>query len=150
MKPARHMANDSFSIDSCDLLTHNLQHQNCLHQFLPDEVGVGQSAIFQLDQDLSYIETYYTPSKDLAILSKIDNQEPRLVVTLGLKGHSRFAGNHGDEVIFKAGYTTITAFKSSNGERQYKANKPISQLRLSISKQWIDKYLGENKSAHLI
>jgi len=149
MKSARHMTKDSFSIDSCDLPTHNQQHQNCLHQFLPDKIGIGQSAIFQLDQDLSYIETCYTPSKDLAILSKIDNQEPRLVVTLGLKGHSRFAGSHGDDVIFKEGYTTITAFKSSNGERQYEANKPVSQLRFSISKPWLDKYLSENKSAHL-
>jgi AraC family transcriptional activator of pyochelin receptor len=149
MKPAQHMTNGSFSINSCDLPIHSQQHQNCRHQSLPDEAGMGRSAIFQLDQDLSYIETHYTPSKDLAILSKIDNQEPRLVVTLGLKGNSRFAGYHGNEVIFKEGYTTITTFKSSNGERQYEANKPIAQLRLSIGKQWLGKYLGENKSARL-
>lgn len=149
MKPGRHMTNDSYSIDSCDLLTHRKLHQNCLLQSLPDEVGGGHSTIFELNQYLSYIETHYAPSKNLTILSKIDHQEPRLVVTLGLKGHSRFAGCHGDEVVFKEGYTTITAFKSSNGERQYQADKPISQLRFSISKQWLDNYLGNNVSARL-
>jgi AraC-like DNA-binding protein len=143
------MANSTISINSCDLPLQHQHLQNGLYQSLPDEVGVGQSAIFQLDQDLSYIETRYTPSTDLAILSKMDNQTPRLVVTLGLKGHSRFSGNQGDEVVFNEGYTTITAFKSSDGERQYEANKSIMQLRFSISKQWLDNYLGENKSAHL-
>jgi AraC family transcriptional regulator, transcriptional activator of the genes for pyochelin and ferripyochelin receptors len=149
MNPTNQMTASRFTISSIDLPSQFHQQQKCLHQSLPDKVGVGKSAIFQLDQDLSYIETRYTPSKALAILSKIDNQEPRLVVTLGLKGHSSFANYQGDDVIFKEGYTTITAFKSSNGQRQYEANKPVIQLRLSMSKRWLDKYFGEQKSLDL-
>lgn len=52
-----------WSISSDELQFH--QQTNCLHQSLPENLGVGRSAIFQLDQDLSYIETRYTPTKDL-------------------------------------------------------------------------------------
>jgi AraC-like DNA-binding protein len=121
------------------------QQNNCLHQSLPEVAGVGHSNIFQLDEDLSYIETLYTPSRDLAVLSHIENPEPRMVITLGLKGHSRFSGNQGDEVIFNEGHTSITTFNSSIGERQYEANKSITQLRFSLSKKWLDRYFGENK-----
>jgi len=121
------------------------QEKNCLHQSLPEEAGTGYSNVFQLDNELSYIETLYTPSRDLAVLSRIENSEPRMVITLGLKGHSRFSGNQGDEVIFNEGYTSITTFNSSIGERQYEANKSITQLRFSLSKKWLDRYFGENK-----
>jgi len=128
-----------------DLPSQVQQQKNCLHQSLPEAAGVGYSNIFQLDEDLSYIETLYTPSRDLAVLSHIENPEPRMVITLGLKGHSRFSGNQGDEVIFNEGYTSITTFNSSIGERHYEANKSITQLRFSLSKKWLDRYFGENK-----
>jgi AraC family transcriptional activator of pyochelin receptor len=132
-----------------DLPSQVQQQNNCLHQSLPEEAGVGHSNIFQLDEDLSYIETLYTPSRDLAVLSHIENPEPRMVITLGLKGHSSFSGNQGDEVIFNEGYTSITTFNSSIGERQYEANKSITQLRFSLSKKWLDRYFGENKLTQL-
>jgi AraC family transcriptional activator of pyochelin receptor len=137
-----------WSISSDDLQLH--QQKDCLHQSLPEELGMGRSAIFQLDQDLSYIETRYTPSKDLAVLSRIDYQEPRLVVTLGLKGQSRFSGNCGDELIFREGYTAITTLQSSIGERQYQAHKPTMQLRFALNKNWLDRYFGEDKTAQLL
>jgi len=148
MKPASHLTHSRFSIDSGDLPIQFHQRRNCLEQSLPSRLGNGQSTIFQLDQDLSFIDTQYTPANDLAILSKMDNQEPRIVVTLGLKGNSCFLGNMENEVIFKEGFTTITIVNSSSGERQYDAQQSIRQLRLSIGKQWLDKYFGENKSAH--
>lgn len=134
-------------ISSDELQFH--QQENCLHQSLPEELGVGRSAIFQLDQDLSYIETRYKPSKDLAVLSQIDCQEPRLIVTLSLKGQSRFAGNRGDELVFSEGYTSITTLQSSIGERQYEAHKPTLQLRFALNKNWLDRYFGEDKAAQL-
>lgn len=71
------------------------------------------------------------------------------MVTLGLQGQSRFSGNRGDEVVFSEGYTTITAFNSSLGERQYDSEKPVMQLRLSLSKAWIGRYFGDNKTEAL-
>lgn len=134
-------------ISSDELQLH--RQKDCLHQSLPEDLGVGRSSIFQLDQDLSYIETRYTPSKDLSVLSRIDDQEPRLVVTLGLKGQSRFAGNRGDELVFSEGYTAITTIRSSIGERQYQAHKPTMQLRFTLNKNWLDRYFGESKAAQL-
>ncbi|WP_258076032.1 helix-turn-helix transcriptional regulator [Methylobacter tundripaludum] len=131
-------------ISSDELQFH--QQKNCLHQSLPEDLGVGRSAIFQFDQDLSYIETRYTPSKDLAVLSRIDYQEPRLVVTLGLKGQSRFAEKNGDELVFNEGYTSITTTRSSMGERQYQAHKPTMQLRFALNKNWLNRYFGEHKT----
>ncbi|MDO9169072.1 MAG: AraC family transcriptional regulator [Methylobacter sp.] len=125
------------------------QKKDCLHQSLPENLGLGHSTIFQLDQDLSYTETRYTPSKDLAVLSRIDYQEPRLVVTLSLKGQSRFSGNNGDEFIFREGYTSITTLQSSRGERQYQAHKSTTQLRFGLNKSWLDRYFGEHKAAQL-
>ncbi|MFA6385993.1 MAG: AraC family transcriptional regulator [Candidatus Paceibacterota bacterium] len=149
MRETQQITARRWSISSDELQSQFQQQQNCLHQFLPENLGIGHSNIFQLDQDLSYIETRYTPSKDLAVLSQMEYQEPRMVVTLGLKGRSRFAGKHGDEVTFNEGYTTITTLTSSIGERQYEANKPMTQLRLSISKKWLDRYFGESKSTQL-
>jgi AraC family transcriptional activator of pyochelin receptor len=149
MKETQLIIANRWSIRADDLPSQFQQHKNCLHQSLPEVAGVGHSNIFQLDEGLSYIETLYKPSKDLTVLSHIENQEPRMVVTLDLKGHSRFSGNLGDEVIFNEGYTSITAFNSSIGERQYEANKSITQLRFSMSKNWLDRYFGDNKFTQL-
>jgi AraC-like DNA-binding protein len=144
-KPA---ATRRWSISSDEL---QLQKQkDCVQQSLPEDLGVGHTAVFQLDQDLSYIETRYTTSKDLAVLSRIDYQEPRLMVTLGLKGQSRFADNSGDEFVFREGFTAITIIQSSVGERQYQAHKPTMQLRFALNKNWLNRYFGESKAVQLL
>jgi len=136
-------------VSNDDLPIHFQTQKHCLHQALPKELGVGYSDVFQLDSDLSYIETHYTPSKDLAVLSQIDCHEPRMVVTLGLKGQSCFTGHDGEELVFNQGYTSIATFNASMGERQYQAHQPVTQLRLSLSKKWLDRYFGEAQSAML-
>lgn len=125
------------------------QHKNCLHKPLIKKLGEGSSNIHKIDDDLTYIETEYKPSKDLAILNKTNNQESRLVVTLGLKGHSRFSSQCGEEIIFNQGYTSITTFDSSIGERQFEANKHILQLRFSMNKNWLQRYFDETKTSQL-
>lgn len=134
-------------IEANQLETH--YYQNHLHQPLTKDLGEGYSNICQLDDDLSYIETEYTPSKNLALISKIDSQEPRLVVTLALKGQSRFACQGGTDIIFKQGYTSITAFNTSLGERQFEADKNILQLRFAMNKNWLEKHFGEYKTNRL-
>ena len=135
-------------ISSDDLQFQRQQH--CLHQLLPAELGMGRSAIFQLDQDLSYIETCYAPSRDLAVLSRLDCLEPRLIVTLGLQGQSRFTNERGNELIFNEGYTSITPLHGpSSGERQYQAHKATLQLRFALNRSWLDNYFGEADTARL-
>ncbi|WP_020483861.1 helix-turn-helix transcriptional regulator [Methylomonas sp. MK1] len=123
---------------------HSQQQGNCLTEYLPHEMGKGHSTLFPLDQDLNYIETHYQPSQDLAILTRMDQHNPRLVVTLGMQGQSRFVDAQGREITFNEGYTSITAFSSSIGERQYQANNPMAQVRFSMSKSWLTRYFGEN------
>jgi len=130
-----------WSIDVSDLTLQD--KQNYRQQYLPDNLGDGDSKFFKLGQDLNFIETHYSPNKDFSLLSQVDSAEPRLVVTLGLKGSSRFLGKKGDEVIFNKGFTTITSFNSSLGDRQYEANKELLQLRFSLSKNFFRLYFGE-------
>ena len=71
------------SISTDDLL---IKRKNqCLQQLLPENMGSGHSNFFKLGPDLNYIETQYRPIDDLSLLSQIDNEEPRLIVTLGIK-----------------------------------------------------------------
>ena len=111
-------------------------------QSLPENLGQGFTNIFQLDHHLTFMETDYRPTKDLSILNKIDSDEPRLMITLSLKGNSCFSSNQGNTIFFKEGYTTIAAYQSSSGERHYQANKAIMQLRLSLNEKCVERYFG--------
>lgn len=146
-----------WTLDTEDLPVTFLTEQKCLLQSLVPEAGYGYTQISALDQDLSYMETHYQPSRNFAIGSRMDYDEFRIVVTLGLIGNSRFTGRQGDDIVFDRGYTTVTAFSSTQGERRYTAGKPITQLRFSLGNSWLDRYFGEcecldklNKSGHHI
>ncbi len=143
--PIRQSMAGIWRINNEDLLSQFLPVDDGLHHRLPEKLGLGHSNIFRLEDDLNYIETQYSPCQDVAILSRMDCHEPRMVVTLGLKGHSRFTDSHGDAVVFKEGYTSITTFNASEGARQYQANKAVTQLRFSMTKSWLDGYFGESK-----
>lgn len=117
-------------------------------QNLPEAIGNCSTRLFSLDQDFNFIETHYTPNRNLAILSRIPQQEPRIVLTLSLTGQSCFRGQHGYEIKFKAGYSTITTFNFSEGSRLYQANHSISQLRFSMTQRWLENYFGEGTFAN--
>lgn len=145
MNEVKDLPKKYYRIPSDELL---LQTQHgYIQRHLPKELGDGHSNILQLDTDLSYIETSYIPSKELAILSQIETEQPHIVVTLGLQGNSRFIDNKNNELIFNEGYTTITCFNTIQGERQYQANQSLKQLRFSMKKSWLDRYFGETKTA---
>ena len=144
------MTTRRWSVSSDDLPSQLQNQENCFSQFLPESLGLGRSSSFQLDQGLSYIATHYEPTRNLAVLSRIERQEPLLMVTLDLKGASRFVSNNGDELFFSEGHTTITAIQSSIGERQYEANMAVTQIRFALNKDWLDKYFGEDKATRLL
>jgi len=118
----------------------------CTQSRLPNDLGVGHSNIFQVDEGLSYINTHYVPSKDISILSQRNDRNAKLVLTLGIDGSSCFAGQDGSDVVFKKGYSTVTCFNSSHGERQYEEGLAIHQLRLTLNKSWLDRYIGSENS----
>lgn len=130
-----------WSIKTDDLPTQHLN--NSLQQSLPDDLGTGHSNLFQLDHELSYIESQYTPNQDLSVLNQVENQESKLIVTLSLKGDSKFVPKKGDDIFFSEGYTTITSFNSSLGARHYEANKELVQLRFSLSKDCLQQYFEQ-------
>lgn len=142
-------ASRHWSIRSEELESKYLENRLCLHQPLPQIAGSGFTDIYQLDQGLSYIETSYKPARNLAVLSRTNYQDSRMVVTVTLKGCSSFKSQNGDEVLFSEGHTTITSFNSSIGERLYQAGQETTQLRFSISKQWSELYLDEKLSMQL-
>lgn len=130
-----------WSINAKDLpIDEKLKYQQ---QCLPDNLGEGYSNFFKLGHDLNFIETDYFPTSDFSILSQFESADPRLVVTLGIKGASRFLGKKGEEVFFSEGYTTITSFNSSIGSRQYEANNNLVQLRFVVSEHFCKLYFGE-------
>ncbi|MCK5191545.1 MAG: helix-turn-helix transcriptional regulator [Methylococcales bacterium] len=146
MKQTKPASETSWRISTEDLSS--LQLTDRIQQDLPEGLGHGKTDIFHIDQGLSYMDTRLNPAKNLAIMSRIEQQAPRLVVTLALKGRSCFKTTRGNECLFKEGYTTITSFNSTLGERRYKANKEILQLRFSLSEAWLQKYYTQETTAN--
>lgn len=130
------------SINNEELLSRFVEEDNCQKQILPENLGIGHSNIFKLDDDLNYIETHFAPSQNLAVLTRMNQQGPRMVMTLGLTGQSQFISRKGEEIVFKEGYTSITTFDSIEGARQYLGNKSVRQLRISMSKNWLENHFG--------
>ena len=141
MKLTRPASDTHWRISTQDMPTRQLNDR--IQQDLPKELGSGKSDFFHIDQGLNYIDTRLKPIRNLAILSRIEQQSPRLVVTLGLQGKSCFKTSQGNEYLFKEGYTTITSFNSAFGERLYQANKDTLQLRFSLSEAWLQKYYAK-------
>lgn len=144
-----HSASRIRSIRTDELESFYTPVKDCLHQPLPEALGTGYTDFYLLDQDLSYIETRYKSHEDLAVINKADFHEPKMVVTLTLQGQSSFKSRTGLDILFSEGYTTITSFNSSMGERLYEANKETTQLRFSLSKRWVDRHLDEDISNRL-
>lgn len=113
------------------------------------ETGAGALGM-PLEPGLRLIETRLAPESDLAIPSRIESEAPRLVLTLGLAGRSRFVGERGEEVEFAAGYTTLTSFAASRGERLYPGGRPIAQVRLTLEGDWLAANLGEATAGRLL
>lgn len=133
----------NWQINSDELVWQAMPEQQSQLQTLPDNVGDCHSRLFTLDTGLNYIETHYTPNRNLTVSNKMTQQEPRMVLTIGLTGHSHFQTHQQDPIAFKGGYSTITTFSASEGNRQYQANQTVSQLRFSMTQSWLAHYFGE-------
>lgn len=137
----------AWRINNDELPWQFLPEDNCRVQTLPDSVGHCRSRVFKIDADLSFIETHFSPNRNLAILSRMAEQEPRMVLTLGLAGHSRFNASQGNEINFKFGYSTVTTINASDGSRHYQSNQAVSQLRFSMTQAWLEQHFGEGAFA---
>ncbi len=139
--------NKYYNIDNRDLPLQQYGHYQ--DQFLPDLLGHGQNRFYLLDNGFNCIKTYYTPKRDLSLLNRIDDGEEKLIVSIGIKGNSRFVSKSGKALYFNQGYTTVSSFSSTSGERQYDAEKEVIQLRLSLNKAFISRYFSEQQSKRI-
>lgn len=119
-------------------------------QQLPEELGECYSERFILDSDLMVMRSRYHPTRDLIEETANPHNRHMLVITFAMQGHSGYKGCDGSTVCFRAGYTTITAFQSSLGERCYEAGATVSQLRLLIGQSMLKKYLGPTRTQLLL
>ncbi|MBU3057845.1 MULTISPECIES: helix-turn-helix domain-containing protein [Pseudomonadaceae] len=119
------------------------------HQ-LPEELGECYSERFALDNDLMVVRSRYHPTHDLIEETINPHGRPMLVITFGLQGHSGYKGCNGDALCFRAGYTTVTTFQSSHGERCYDAGATVSQLRLLVGENTLRKYVGTERADGLL
>lgn len=117
---------------------------------LPEEVGTCYCERFSLDDDLMLIRSRYRPLRDLIEETVNPHDRHMLVITYGMQGDSGYRGAEGSAVAFRAGHTTVTAFRLSRGERRYQAGASVSQLRLLIGQSTLDKYLGEQRTRQLL
>ena len=102
-----------------------------------------------LDDGLSVVRSHYHPARDLAEASAQDAAGPTLVITYGLVGESGFVAEDGASLRFGAGRTTLAAFAHTRGERHFRAETSVRQLRLVLNGAALSRYLGESAVAHL-
>lgn len=112
------------------------------HQKLPVELGRCESSLFNIETGLSMIETHYQPNRKLAVISQMSLQEPRMILTLALTGQSCFQSQNGQLIGFKSGFSTITVFNASAGKRLYAEDQSTTQLRFSMSLNWLEQQFG--------
>ena len=117
---------------------------------LPKEWGLGRSHSVDLDDGLLCINTEFLPSRDVAIVSRIDDETPRLVLTVGLAGESVYRDCDRNEVSFSDSQAVVCTFASSIGERLYTRDKAFHQIRLVVRKSLLDRYLGEVAATKLL
>ena len=121
-----------------------------MRQQLPQELGECYSERLCLDDDLMVVRSRYLPARNLIEETVSPHNRPMLVITFGLQGDSGYKGADGSAVAFRAGYTTITSFQLSLGERCYEAGATVSQLRLLIGESMLNKYIGEQRTRQLL
>lgn len=96
-----------------------------------------------LDDGLTVVRSHYQPTRDLAEASAQSDAGPTLVITYGLSGESGFVAEDGSSLRFGAGRTTLAAFAHTRGERHFRAQMAVRQLRLVLNGNALSRYLGE-------
>ncbi|WP_439888401.1 helix-turn-helix domain-containing protein [Pseudomonas sp. MBLB4123] len=117
---------------------------------LPEVYGECYSERLPLDDGLVVVRSRYHPTRNLVEETVNPHDRRMLVITYGIQGRSVYAGTDGYSLDFRAGYTTITAFRCSHGERCYEAGATVSQLRLLVGEGVLCRYLGAERAAALL
>lgn len=124
--------------------------QGWRRQQLPEEVGHCLTDSLSLGTDLSVHHTAYAPRQTLTEDSRKQLDNPMLAITLGLSGESVYRSRCGAELAFREGHTTVSRFRSIEGERHYPGEQPVRQLRVLVGVHTLDTYLGETQRKALL
>lgn len=99
---------------------------------LPDDVGACFVDRMQVMDGITLAYTDYLPLQDIVEESRMDRDRPVLAITVGLDGCSGYMGEDDNRFRFDAGFSTVTSFSRMNGERRYRGQERVRQLRLLI------------------
>ncbi|SEE01225.1 transcriptional regulator, AraC family [Pseudomonas anguilliseptica] len=121
-----------------------------MRQQLPQDLGECYSERMSFEDDLAVVRLRYRPTHNLIEETANPHNRHMLVITYGMQGDSGYKDADGSAVPFRAGYTTITSFQMSLGERRYEAGATVSQLRLLIGESMLNRYIGEQRTRQLL
>lgn len=116
---------------------------------LPDHFGDCWIERTALDDGLAMVRSHYHPTHDFVEQASQSGPAPTLVITYGLTGESGFVAEDGSCLRFAAGSTTLAAFAHTRGERHFRADTVVRQLRLVLNGRALSRYLGEDLVAQL-
>lgn len=119
-------------------------------QQLPQDLGMCYSEHLNLETGLDLIRVHYHPLRSLIEETACPHRGRVIVMTLGLEGDSGFRQQQSTDLLFKAEHTTISTFAHTPGERHYKANQCVDQLRLAVNEGWLQRYLGTARCDELL
>lgn len=120
------------------------QQQGWVRLRLPEELGECHTDCLGIAPDFSLLRTHYRPQRDLVEESRKQLERPVLAITLGLTGESQFRGHCGTELSFRSGHTTVSSFLSSHGERHYRHDHSVRQIRLLVGERMLRHYLPDD------
>ncbi|TFH86201.1 AraC family transcriptional regulator [Billgrantia azerbaijanica] len=126
------------------------RQQGWVRQQLPDELGECLTDSLCIGPDFSLLQTRYQPQRDLVEDSLKQLEQPVLAITLGLSGESMYRSRCGKELYFRGGYTTVSTFRCIQGERHYRCDSGVTQVRVLIGAEMLDYYLGSETTCKLL
>lgn len=107
---------------------------------IPEEAGLGYADRMLVDDGLTIACSHYRPHRDLIEESVVERETDSLTITIGIEGRSAYRGRDGSDFTFQAGRTTVTAFHRARGERLYRAEEDVRQLRLIVEGIALERY----------
>ena len=102
----------------------------------------------QVDQGLLLVHSDYRPRLALVEQSKHEDAGG-MVITIGLEGASAYVTRDGEQLRFRGGHTTVTAFRHTSGERRFEANQRAAQLRVLVGEEALARYWPEGVASLL-
>lgn len=132
----------TYRISSNDVIESPLVWPGGTRRQLPDVIGHCHADRLPLDTGLTLVRSSYHPNADLVEDSAQPDGSGMLVIALGLVGESGYVGRDGTTLGFKAGHTTVSAFRGGAGERRYRAGSVVKKLRLLVDETLLSSYVG--------